>query len=167
MIEIRHIAHEDATALCALRSQIDAETKFMMLEPGERATTAEQQHAEIVKILATDNRMIFLAVADEKPVGFLSAIGGAFRRNHHNIHIVVGVLDAYTNRGIGTQLFFACEQWARQQSLHRLELTVMTHNDLGIALYKKMGFVIEGTSKDMLCVDGQFVDLHYMYKLLT
>jgi RimJ/RimL family protein N-acetyltransferase len=167
MIEIRPVALEDAAALCALRSQIDAETKFMMLEPGERATTVEQQREQIDKLLATDNQLIFLAVAEGKLVGFLAAIGGAFKRNHHNVHIVVGVLDAYTRRGIGTQLFTACEKWARDQHLHRLELTVMTHNDLGIALYKKMGFVIEGTSKDMLCIDGQFVDLHYMYKLLT
>jgi len=42
----------------------------------------------------------------------------------------------------------------------------MTHNHLGIALYKKMGFQIEGTAPDALQVDGAYVDLHYMSKLL-
>jgi RimJ/RimL family protein N-acetyltransferase len=42
----------------------------------------------------------------------------------------------------------------------------MTHNARGIALYKKMGFEIEGTARHQLNVDGEYVDLYYMYKLL-
>jgi RimJ/RimL family protein N-acetyltransferase len=63
-------------------------------------------------------------------------------------------------------LFQTCEDWARAQGLHRLELTVMTNNHLGIALYKKMGFQIEGTAPDALRVDGEYVALHYMSKLI-
>jgi RimJ/RimL family protein N-acetyltransferase len=90
-----------------------------------------------------------------------------YRRNHHNVHIVIGIRAAFTNQGIGTRLFQACEAWARERGLHRLELTVMTNNHLGTALYKKMGFQIEGTAPDALRVDGQYIDLHYMSKVLT
>ena len=166
MTIIRQITVDDAEAYLDLRTQLDYETKFMMLEPGERQITIEQERERLKSVLAADNSMVFLAEADDNPIGFLWANGGTYRRNHHSAHIVIGIRAAHTNQGIGTRLFRACELWARERGLHRLELTVMTNNHLGIALYKKMGFQIEGTALDALRVDGTYVDLHYMSKLL-
>ncbi len=166
MITIRPATIDDASAFLVLRQHLDLETKFMMLEPGERQTTVEQERERLANILKSDNRQTFLAEDDGQLIGWLWADGGEYRRNHHTVHIVIGIRAAYTNQGIGTRLFQACEAWARERGLHRLELTVMTNNLLGIALYKKMGFQIEGTLLDALRVDGQYVDLHYMSKLL-
>jgi RimJ/RimL family protein N-acetyltransferase len=166
MITIRPITLEDAAAYLNLRAMLDYETKFMMLEPGERATSIDQERERLKSLLATDNSMVFLAEAEGEVIGFLWANGGMYRRNRHNVHIVIGIRAALTNQGIGTRLFQACERWACERGLHRLELTVMTHNQLGIALYQKMGFTIEGTAPDALRVDGQYVDLHYMSKLV-
>ena len=166
MTIIKPITVDDAEAYLNLRAQLDTETKFMLLEPGERKITIEQERERLAALLAVDNSMVFLALNDGKPIGFLWANGGLYRRNHHTVHIVIGIREAYTNQGIGTRLFQACEAWARERGLHRLELTVMTNNHLGIALYRKMGFQIEGTASHALRVDGEFVDLHYMSKLL-
>src|SRR5512139_1990470 len=166
MITVRPITADDAAAFLAMRAQVDLETKFMMLEPGERQTTVEQERERIANMLKADNKQTFLAEDDGQLIGWLWANGGEFRRNHHSVHIVIGIKAAYTNQGIGTRLFQACEAWARERGLHRLELTVMTNNHLGIALYKKMGFQIEGTAPHALRVDGEYVDLHTMSKLL-
>ncbi|MER1957938.1 MAG: GNAT family N-acetyltransferase [Solibacillus sp.] len=40
--------------------------------------------------------------------------------------------------------------WAKQQQLHRLELTVIEHNHQAIHLYRKMGFKEEGIKRDSL-----------------
>ena len=45
-------------------------------------------------------------------------------------------------------------------------MPVMPHNAAGLALYRKMGFDIEGTSRQSLCVDGVFVDEIMMGKIL-
>ena len=166
MTIIKQITVDDAEAYLDLRAQLDAETKFMLLEPGERKMTIEQERERLTALLATDNSMVFLAMHAGEPIGFLWANGGMFRRNHHTVHIVIGIRATHTNQGVGTRLFQACEVWARERGLHRLELTVMTHNHLGIALYKKMGFQIEGTASDVLRVEGAYVDLHYMSRLL-
>ena len=166
MITIRQITVDDAAAFLTMRAQVDLETKFMMLEPGERQTTVEQERERLAATGKSGNKQTFLAEDDGQLVGWLWANGGEFRRNHHSVHIVIGIRATHTNQGIGTRLFQACEAWARERGLHRLELTVMTHNHLGIALYKKMGFQIEGTASDALRVDGEYVDLHYMSKLL-
>lgn len=166
MITIRTATPDDAAAFLALRQRIDVETKFMMLEPGERQSTVEQERERLANNARADNKETFLAEDDGQLVGWLWANGGDYRRNHHMVHIVIGIREAYTGRGIGARLFEACEQWARAKNLHRLELTVMTHNARGIALYKKMGFEIEGTAKHQMKVDGEYVDLYTMAKLL-
>ena len=107
-----------------------------------------------------------VAEHDGRLVGALQAFGGNFRRNWHNVYIVIGILQAFTGQGIGTQLFQKLEEWAKQRHIHRLELTVMTHNTAGAALYKKQGFTIEGTKRHSLLINGQYVDEFYMAKLL-
>jgi RimJ/RimL family protein N-acetyltransferase len=58
------------------------------------------------------------------------------------------------------------DTWAREQHVHRLELSVMVHNTRGVGLYKKMGFEVEGVKRDSLFVDGAYVDEYYMGKLI-
>ena len=99
-------------------------------------------------------------------VGYLVAIGGEFRRIRHRAYVVVGVLQAFTGRQVGTRLFTALEMWATCHGIDRLELTVRTDNDRGTALYKKMGCEIEGLRRRCLKVEGPFVNEYYMAKIL-
>lgn len=55
----------------------------------------------------------------------------------------------------GKGLAVSCLKW----------LTVMTHNSRAIALYKKMGFTIEGLKKHSMKVDGRYVDEYLMAKI--
>lgn len=169
MIAIRPIMLDDADAFLRLNLALDAETRCMMLEPGERTTTPAEQRQRIAGWLASPNSMVFVAAPDDSGgelAGYLAALGGGYRRNRHTAHIVVGIRQAYSGQGIGTRLFQALEAWAVGAGLHRLELTVMTHNAAAVALYRKMGFVVEGTHAHTLCVDGRYVDEFSMAKLL-
>jgi RimJ/RimL family protein N-acetyltransferase len=139
----------------------------MMIEPGERQTTFEEQSRRIKHILSRNNQAIFVAEADGKLNGYLSAAGGDFRRNRNCAHIIVGILQAFAGQGIGTKLFSDSERWARENGIHRLELTVMAHNERAVGLYQKMGYKIEGIKKDSLLVNGSYVDEYYMAKLLA
>ena len=167
MITIRPIQESDAAAFLALRTQLDAETHFMMLEPGERDQDLERQYAELRSVLACANHTILLAVTeDQQLAGYLEAEGGRFRRNRHTATIVLGVLNVYHKQGIGTRLLQSVEAWAGTCGVRRLELTVMVHNRAAQALYTKMGFVIEGRRQWSLLVDGAFVDEYSMAKLI-
>ncbi len=46
--------------------------------------------------------------------------------------------------GVGSALLAGAIEWARRRGLHKLSLSVFPHNDAGIALYRKFGFVEEG-----------------------
>ncbi len=138
----------------------------MMLEPGERTTTIDEQRNRLRSAVASANQTILVADAGDCLVGYIAILGGGYHRNKHSAHIVAGVLQQYAGQGLGTRLFTEGDRWAREVGLHRLELTVMVHNRRAIALYMKMGFRVEGTRRDSLKVDGAYVDEYYMAKLL-
>lgn len=163
---IREIQEGDAESFLSLCKQLDEENKFMMLEPGERRTTIEEQKKRIRDVLSKTNQTIFVAEVDGMLIGYLTAMGGNFARNKHSVYIVIGILEQFTGRGLGTGLFETLECWTRERKLHRLELTVMVHNQRGVGLYQKMGFEIEGIKRDSLLVDGSYVDEYYMAKLI-
>ncbi|WP_314165124.1 GNAT family N-acetyltransferase [Lachnoanaerobaculum gingivalis] len=66
---------------------------------------------------------------------------------------------------MGSKFFDKLEEWAKENHLKRLELTVEVSNTIAINLYKRQGFVIEGTKKDTMLVDGVFLDEYMMAKI--
>ena len=161
---VRPIREEDSQAYLDLCHALDRETRFMMLEPGERTTTLEEQRQRIRAL--QPGQLILVAEEDQRLVGYLGTFSGTFRRNRHSAYIVVGIAQAFTGRGIGRKLFIKMEEWARQQEIHRLELTVMIHNERAVRLYQGLGFAVEGVKKDALKCDGRYVDEFHMAKIL-
>ncbi|MFJ5761058.1 GNAT family N-acetyltransferase [Neobacillus sp. NPDC093182] len=162
----REITPNDAGSLINLLKQVESESKFMLFEPGERKMSGEEQAKRIEVMRKSDNSTIFIAEEDEQLIGYLIAMGGNATRNKHSVYIVIGILAQWRGLGIGTILFEQLEKWAKEHNVHRLELTVVTQNQAGLQLYKKMGFEIEGTKRQSLYIDGKFVDEFYMSKLL-
>lgn len=163
---IREIEVDDAEAFLRLNHQLDRETEFMLLEPGERKTSLESQSRQIERIRASYNKTIFVAEKEGELIGYIAAIGGSYNRNKHCASIIVGVLQEYTGQGIGSQLFAELYEWAKKHRIHRLELTVTVHNHQASVLYHRMGFEIEGFKQKSLLIQGKFVDEYYMAKLL-
>ena len=93
MISIREVCEEDAERFLALCHQLDWETQFMLLEPGERSITLEEQRERIKSILARDNQTILVAQDQQGQLtGYLSAIGGDYNRNRYTAYLVIGIL---------------------------------------------------------------------------
>lgn len=162
-MNIRQAMPADAEKLVELIKRVE-DSGTMMFDPGERKTTAAQFKKRIEAI--DGNSAIFVAEEQEILTGYLFAIGENLIRKSHSVYVAIGVRDGQRGTGIGTKLFNALDSWAANKRLHRIELTVMEHNEAGIALYKKMGFEVEGRKRDSLFVDGNYVDELYMAKIL-
>jgi L-phenylalanine/L-methionine N-acetyltransferase len=108
---------------------------------------------------------LLVAEVDGKVVGQLSLACLRYRRSHVG-QIFMAVHDDYQNQGIGTALMAAAidlaDNWL---NLKRLELQVVTDNVLAIHLYKKFGFVIEGTHKAHTFREGKYVDTYSMARV--
>jgi len=87
-------------------------------------------------------------------------------RIRHSGTIGMAVRDDWQGRGVGTHLLRTAldlaDNWL---NLTRVGLTVYTDNAAGIALYKKVGFEIEGTHRRYAFRDGGFVDAYSMARL--
>ena len=87
-------------------------------------------------------------------------------RCRHVGEIGMAVRDDWQGKGVGTALMQAAVDLAdRWLNLMRLELDVYTDNEPAIRLYKKFGFVIEGTRVAFAFRDGQYVDTHLIARL--
>jgi len=53
------------------------------------------------------------------------------------------VAEAYRNQGLGRRLLEAAEEWARQQGLPRISLSVGEHSKVAQGMYKILGFRVE------------------------
>jgi ribosomal protein S18 acetylase RimI-like enzyme len=155
----------DSEKFLDMLKQLDCETKNMMYEPGERTTSVEEMKSVLQGMDASGSLML-AAEVDGDIAGFLSAERGFANRIKHSAYIVIGVLKDYRGRKIGTRLLEELDNWARDNGVSRLELTVMVHNESAIGLYQKMGFKIEGLKEKSLVVDGNFVDEYYMAKII-
>ncbi len=87
-------------------------------------------------------------------------------RREHVASLGISTGDEFQNQGIGTalmaELIDMADHWL---NLRRVELTVFTDNAHAIHLYKKFGFVTEGTFRGASFRDGQFVDSHLMARV--
>ena len=87
-------------------------------------------------------------------------------RRRHVGQLGMAVADAWQGKGAGSALMQAAVDLAdRWLNLARLELEVYTDNEPAVRLYKKFGFVVEGTLVRFAYRDGQDVDAYTMARI--
>lgn len=168
-MNIRKIKAEDVEMFFELCCQIDEETSFMMYESGER----RQRVTDLDNLRQKINRavsgvdLVLVAENDNKElVGYMAVERGGFNRILHSAYIVVGIKEEYQGQGIGRKFFAMADEWATDNDIIRLELTVECTNINAIRLYEKCGFKKEGLREKSMKVDGVFVDEYYMAKII-
>jgi RimJ/RimL family protein N-acetyltransferase len=80
----------------------------------------------------------------------------------HSGVLGMGLLPEFRRKGIGKELIQRTLAAAREFGFHRVELTVREDNANAIALYKKVGFEMEGLQRDAFLVDGVYENLIMM-----
>lgn len=159
-MNIQRATKHDAEELSILMMRVE-QSGMMMANPGERQLTTAQMERFIERASA-----LFVAKDSNGLIGYLMAQQENMARTKHRASIAIGVDEKARGQGVGTNLFEACIAWAKEQKIHRLELTYIAYNDAAGVLYKRMGFCEEGVKRHSLCIDGQYVDEYYMALLL-
>nr|MDO8099159.1 GNAT family N-acetyltransferase [Candidatus Njordarchaeota archaeon] len=69
----------------------------------------------------------------------------------------------FHNVGLGTAMMGKLLQLAKKEDMHKIELTVVADNKVAIHLYEKLGFKVEGMSKDSFYgSDQKYHDMVHM-----
>ena len=127
--------------------------------------SVEMWRRRLTEVAADD--CLLVATIDAEVVGNLGlhAASKSPRRRHVG-NIGMAVRDDRQGRGVGTALVRAAlelaDGWLNYQ---RLELWVYSDNLAALHLYRKFGFVVEGSCRAYAFRDGQYVDASAMARL--
>jgi phosphinothricin acetyltransferase len=84
----------------------------------------------------------------------------------HAADFSVYIERGWRGRGVGRQLLERLVVLAREIGFHKMVLSALAHNDAGIALYTRAGFDRVGIYREMGQLDGRWVDVLLMEKIL-
>ena len=110
--------------------------------------------------------LFIVAERGGRVVGNAGVHPAASVRRRHSAGIGMAVARDAQGQGVGSALMAAIIDWADNWAqLLRLELAVYTDNQAGLALYRKFGFVAEGTHRAYALRDGVYLDAVCMARL--
>ena len=105
----------------------------------------------------------FVVVSADTVVGWCDVLPNRTRVIYsHCGTLGVGLLPDFRGKGIGRNLMGQTIDAAFAFGLTRIELTVREENVNAIALYKSLGFEIEGLHRNAVCIEGQYENLYSM-----
>jgi ribosomal protein S18 acetylase RimI-like enzyme len=106
-----------------------------------------------------------VAVANGEVLGWCDLRPKAAPTLRHSAVLGMGIIAAYRGQGIGSRMLAATLELALARGIRRAELNVRSDNAPAIALYRRFGFVEEGTCRNYMCVDGVDYDALLMARL--
>ena len=105
----------------------------------------------------------FVVVSADTVVGWCDVLPNRTRVIYsHCGPLGVGLLPDFRGKAIGRKLIGRTIDAAFAFGLTRIELTVRDENVSAIALYKSLGFKIEGLHRNAVCIEGQYENLYSM-----
>ena len=163
---LRDARLQDATLLCAAEHAVA--TQFDGLLVSERDEIVESTFRERIASVSGDRGKYLVAEVDEAIVAHACLWPMGLRKVSHVLRLDMCVHVGHWRHGYGERLLSALLTWARKSSsAHKVELLVRSENAVAIALYRKLGFVVEGRMKDRVRLrSGRYVDDISMAMLL-
>lgn len=163
IITIRSAEPEDAQQMLSLIQQMAGETPFLARDADEYTMTVEQERAFIQK--KKDDPSVRMAVAEVD--GEIVAIGEAgyskLRRYRHTGEVSLSVRKSHWGMGIGRAMLEESLRWLSENGVEKASLNVDATNHRAVALYHRLGFVVEGTFRNVRkMADGSYHDTYRM-----
>jgi L-amino acid N-acyltransferase YncA len=161
-VQIRDATIDDAAAIARIYNQ-GIEDRTATLETGLR-TSEERAHW----LLEQSPRHPVIVAVDHGDVIGRASLN---RFNPRPVYDHVGDFSVFVARerrgkGAGAALLEGLEDRARRLGYHKLVLAAFPHNVSGSKLYQRCGFRVVGTYKEQGMLDGKWVDVVLMEKLL-
>lgn len=104
----------------------------------------------------------FVALSGAEVVGWCDVRRHARPIYAHAGILGMGLLPPFRGQGIGTRLIRTTLVAAQAAGLSRVELSAREGNLIAIELYKKVGFAVEGMSRNAIRIDGVYENLIQM-----
>lgn len=160
-ITIRHLEPADIPQVHALFSEPHAYSDTLQL-PFQPVAAWEKKLD-----CSRPGAVCLVALRGGEIVGQLGLENFQSPRRRHVATFGMGVKAADQGTGVGSALVAAaieiCEKW---MNVSRIEVEVYTDNEAAVGLYRKHGFVIEGTCRNYAFRNGRYVNAHVMARVV-
>lgn len=156
---IRAAKPEDAVLLLDCIKTYIPQSDYIPKYEHEITLTLAQEKEWIQSFLNQDNSLLLVAEYENRIIGNIDLTGSKRIMMQHTAVVGMGMLQNWRNTGLGTALMSEAITWAKANPvLELLYLQVYTENKLGIALYKKMGFVENGIIQNYFKHEDKYFD---------
>jgi L-amino acid N-acyltransferase YncA len=161
-VSVREATPDDAGAICTIYNQ-GIEDRIATLETELR--TPEERRQWMAARPA--RHPVVVAVGEGDVVGWGSLNPFNPRPAYdHVVDLSVYVERTWRGRGIGRALLLHLLARAKTLGYHKMVLATFPYNAPGVALYTKMGFLPVGVYHEQGQLDGRWVDVLIMERLL-
>jgi L-amino acid N-acyltransferase YncA len=114
-----------------------------------------------------DRYQVLVAELDGYVVGWASLNEYNSREAYRGVaDLSIYIKREYRGKGIGRKLLSSIEEIAKGYEFHKIVLFTFPFNGLGQGLYRKQGFREVGVFQNQGVLDGEFVDVMAMEKIL-
>ena len=158
MIAVRPITLADIAGFGECVGAVMRERQFLAYQ---KPFSLEQTAAFVAGNLA-DHQPHFVADDGGRIVGWCDIRRETVPIYAHEGMLGMGVLDGYRGQGLGERLIRAALDDAREAGYERVSLSVYAKNTRAAALYRKVGFVVEGVRVRGKKLDGEYDDVIMM-----
>jgi len=159
---IRVAAPGDAAAICTIYNQ-GIEDRIATLET-ELRTPEERRRWMAAR---ASRHPVVVAVTDGQVVGWGSLNSFNPRPAYdHVVDLSVYVERGWRGQGVGRVLMQHLMELATTLGYHKIVLATFPCNEAGVSLYRRMGFIPVGVYHEHGQLDGRWVDVLIMERLL-
>jgi L-amino acid N-acyltransferase YncA len=161
-ISIRFARPDDAEAVCTIYNQ-GIEDRIATLETELRSPAERRQWL----VMRGPRHPVIVAEHDGQMIGW----GSLNPFNPRPAYDFVADFSLYVRRdwrgrGVGRQLLERLMALARDLGYHKMVLATFPFNAAGLTLYQRLGFTTVGVYREQGRLDGRWVDVLIMEKLL-
>jgi len=161
-VSIRAATAEDAAAICTIYNQ-GIEDRIATLETELR--TPEERRGWMAA--RAPRHPVVVATSGDQVVGWGSLNSFNPRPAYDNVvDLSLYVERGWRGRGVGRAMLGHLLALAKTLGYHKMVLATFPYNEAGVSLYEKMGFIPVGVYHEQGRLDGRWVDVLIMERLL-
>jgi RimJ/RimL family protein N-acetyltransferase len=152
----------DAEQIVNFLNTVGGETDFLTFGANEFPLSAAAEKETITECLEHNICLMLVGKVGDEIASQLFLQRSKTPRLAHMGDVGISVSKKYWGHSIGRHMMLAAIEWAKTNGVTKIQLQVRTDNERAVQLYKKLGFIIEGTVTRALKIGGVYFDDYLM-----
>ncbi|WP_062238843.1 GNAT family N-acetyltransferase [Fictibacillus sp. FJAT-27399] len=154
---IREAVPADAQTIIDFYNVVGGETDFLSFGGNEFTRNADEYETYIESMASEENSIMLLATLGDAIISIATINSSQKARSKHNGTLGIVISQNYTRMGLGEKMMVELIDWAKHNgTIKRISLVTREDNHRAIALYKKLGFEVEGLVRNDTYINGVY-----------